>query len=383
MKRNPYYHLQYMAGVPYLVSFGQAHADFKHDMRLNETGAFLWNALDNVKATEELVERCRIEFGVPEPEMPALAGEVEQFISLLYRRGLLLPEEEACCFCACKTVAIAGLWCRLHGPAEMFGNKFESFETASLPEEDKLQNLYIRLGTPACRENGEVLLRNRELIVLKNTERYVLLFPTLENLREVWLDFDGKKATVYCKRRYDAEIAEQLFYAVRTVFMFWAQKKGMIAIHSASVWYRGRLWLFSGSSGTGKSTHAELWNRTWGTEIVNGDLNLVDTTGDIPVVHGIPWCGTSGICRKGSWPLGVIVLLQQSTVNRVVELPEEQKALLVLHRCISPFWEEEMLQENCEVVRNICENSCVCGLECTPEPEAAEVVRRYIDSFIE
>ena len=39
-------------------------------------------------------------------------------------------------------------------------------------------------------------------------------------------------------------------------------EKGMFALHSASLLYLEKAWLFSGPSGMGKSTHTALWKKT-------------------------------------------------------------------------------------------------------------------------
>ena len=64
---------------------------------------------------------------------------------------------------------------------------------------------------------------------------------------------------MYCKRTSDTDsdkpdISEEIFFAIRTIFLYNASFKGMYAIHSASVLYKDKAWLFSGHSGAGKST---------------------------------------------------------------------------------------------------------------------------------
>ena len=58
-------------------------------------------------------------------------------------------------------------------------------------------------------------------------------------------------------------------------FLFAAQKHGKFAIHSASILYKEKAWLFSGHSGMGKSTHTQMWHDLLQTPYLNGDLNLL------------------------------------------------------------------------------------------------------------
>ena len=57
---------------------------------LNRTGARLWELIVDGCRPSEAVERMLEEFDVPEPELRA---EIDSFLDLLLREGLLSPEE--------------------------------------------------------------------------------------------------------------------------------------------------------------------------------------------------------------------------------------------------------------------------------------------------
>lgn len=90
-------------------------------------------------------------------------------------------------------------------------------------------------------------------------------------------------------------------------------------IHSSFIDIGGKALLFSAPCGTGKSTQADLWQKHRNAEIINGDKAgiLVE---DKVYACGVPFCGTSGICKNRTLPLGAIVLLSQSAENSVKRL---------------------------------------------------------------
>ena len=90
--------------------------------------------------------------------------------------------------------------------------------------------------------------------------------------------------------------------------------------------YRGRAFLVSGSSGTGKSTHSALWHDLYQTPLLNGDLNLLGIRDNIPYAYGLPWCGTSGICTPKDYPLGGIIFLKQAAIDQVQSLQPDEKS---------------------------------------------------------
>ena len=172
---------------------------------------------------------------------------------------------------------------------------------------------------------------------------------------------------------------ELLFHAIRNVFLYKALKEGIVAIHSVSIDYKGKAWLFSASSGTGKSTHASLWNKLYDTPVINGDLNLLGMKDGKPAVFGLPWCGTSNTYSNKEYELGGIFLLKRNTSDFVEELSDSDRILLVQKRLISPSWDFEMTNKELDIVTELVKNIKVAVLNCTKNDEAARVMKEYID----
>ncbi len=90
-------------------------------------------------------------------------------------------------------------------------------------------------------------------------------------------------------------------------------------IHSSFISVNGKAILFSAPCGTGKSTQAALWEKYRDAEVINGDKAGV-LVEDGVYACGVPFCGTSGICKNKTFPLGAIVLLSQAPENTVRRL---------------------------------------------------------------
>lgn len=91
-------------------------------------------------------------------------------------------------------------------------------------------------------------------------------------------------------------------------------------IHSSFIVHKNRAVLFSAPCGVGKSTQADLWNKHRNAQIINGDKAGVLVEENSVFACGVPFCGTSGICKAGEFPLGAIVLLSQSPMNEIKQL---------------------------------------------------------------
>ncbi len=88
-------------------------------------------------------------------------------------------------------------------------------------------------------------------------------------------------------------------------------------LHSSVVMINGKAVLFSGPSGVGKSTQADLWVKHRGAELINGDRCVVMLRDGIFFGGGSMWGGSSGIHRPEQAPIAGIFLVKQSPENSV------------------------------------------------------------------
>ena len=380
MTQNKNFILKEIENVPYLLPYGQAIADQKRGIRINDTGIYLWKLLEEERTLSELISLCAAYYDITEAEMPDFQEDITQFINQLTSYGII--ESLASDIHTSETdtllLSIGNLGLKLSGPSEAFPKEFADFTVSDCPQVH--QHIELRTGPPFNTNNGRILLRNKELVILEQDDQYILLFPQSKHIIEIQLQKDAKHALCYCLPPYTDTFRYDVFHAIRLLYLYLAQKHDMAALHSASILYKGKLWLFSGHSGMGKSTHTNLWKVIFDTPVINGDLNLLALENGQPVVRGIPWCGTSGICNTQTYPLGGIVLLKQASADSIEELTPDKKQLLVCQRLISPTWNTEQFNINLDIVKNIIPNIMVCRLNCTKENSAAEIMKAYIDT---
>ncbi len=380
MKLNDGFSLKYIAGVPYILPFGQNIADFKRGIRIDNTGALIWKLMQTNTDEVSLLKALTEHFSASESESIEIAKDLKQFLRQLISFGIIT--DDSICHDIdgdyVKTLKIGGMYIDLFGDKGAYSSSFDTF--AADRQERADMTVCTHTGKPALTENGMTLIRHRELCIMECAESYIFIFPEKRDILQARLKKDGSRVDFYIQPIIKESLAEDIFHAILPAFLYLAQKKGMFAIHSASIIYNGRAWLFSGRSGMGKSTHTALWNSLYNTPLVNGDLNLITVSGGKALVHGIPWCGTSNICDTKTYPLGGIVLLGRSSTDVVETLSDHEKALLIMQRLISPSWTDEQLSQNIDFSSELIRHIPVCRLKCTKNPSAAEKMKAWIDS---
>lgn len=370
------YSIVKIAQADYILPYGQNINDNRHGIRLNETSLFLIRTLQKDKTYEELLAAFASYFEATTADYPLLKKDLNLFLKQLWDLDLLCEEPPAA---DCRHYfQIGTLTIGLDTPSHLIPDSFLDFICTPKPSAADL-SFYVTDRYPKRRRIGRLLLRTLELMIFEDKDGWFFLYPPGAELMECHLSKDASRAWFYCKSLNAKNLQKELFFAFRLVYLALAQKRGLFALHSASILYEEKAWLFSGSSGTGKSTHTGLWNREFHTPLLNGDLNLIGIEHGKALVYGLPWCGTSDCYTPNTYPLGGITLLKQHPFEKAEHLTIDQKQLAVMQRLVSPTWTEDMLHKNLAFTASLCEQIPVFSLLCTKEPSAAHFMKHLID----
>ena len=150
-----------------------------------------------------------------------------------------------------------------------------------------------------------------------------------------------------------------------------------LIFHAAYVGWRGQGILFTAPSGTGKSTQAELWRGCRGAAVLNGDKAGVRLDGT-PMVHGVPFSGTSGICRNVSLPLRAVAVLSQAPENTVRRLTPSQAAAALCPNVFADSAVGEEWQMMLNLLLDLVSAVPVYALACTPDERAVAALEAAI-----
>ena len=150
---------------------------------------------------------------------------------------------------------------------------------------------------------------------------------------------------------------------------------GGFYLHSSAVEVDGKAYLFSGPSGTGKSTHTSLWQQMLGERVCrfNDDKPALRRLDDSWYAYGTPWCGKDGINVNKKVPLAGICFLKQGSENRIRRLEPGEAVLKILSQTIHRFKNPEKLDLLLSHLDQLVREIPIYELVNCPEIEAAQL----------
>lgn len=144
-------------------------------------------------------------------------------------------------------------------------------------------------------------------------------------------------------------------------------------LHSSAVLLDGKVYLFSGPSRAGKSTHTRLWQQTFGAEarVINDDKPAIRLVDGKWIAYGTPWCGKDGINENASAPIAGVCFLKKASHNAIRKLSSLEAATKILTQTIHKFDSEDKLDKLLELLNQFVDDIPVYELENLPETAAA------------
>ena len=231
---------------------------------------------------------------------------------------------------------------------------FEEYDNRTHIDELDIESFYCRIGNRFLRKmiSQETFLRSD--------------FYQKENSTfEMIVDFEG-----------NAKLGTMLYYLLRWACCFAFLQKQTLGFHSSTIIYQNKSLLFLGKSGTGKSTHSQLWlNNIDGVELLNDDAPFVQIHDNEILTWGSPWSGKTPCFKNMSAPTAAFVLLEQAPYNKIRKLTLYEALTVMLGSSQFYYFNDELFTDkNYEIISEILKKIPVYYLECLPTADAARLV---------
>lgn len=136
--------------------------------------------------------------------------------------------------------------------------------------------------------------------------------------------------------------------------------------------------LFSGASGIGKSTQANLWCDHRGAVQINGDRPILSRGTDGWHAWGSPYAGSSRCHINESCPVAAIVMLRQAPMCSIRRLDPAQAVRRIWSGLTVHTWDAEFVTRAFDLAMELAEQVPVYELSCTPDIRAVSCLEEAL-----
>lgn len=168
--------------------------------------------------------------------------------------------------------------------------------------------------------------------------------------------------------------------ALMMMFTFATSWRNTLLMHASVTIKDGKGYLFLGKSGTGKSTHSQLWiDNIAGCELLNDDNPVLRVEADGSVrVYGSPWSGKTPCFRNLDVPVGAIVDLHQAKKNAIRRLSLAESYAIIYVSFSGLRYEKNMADGLHRTNEKIVTTVPCYSLDCLPNADAALLCHKTV-----
>lgn len=276
-----------------------------------------------------------------------------------------------------KYYQIAGIGIRVEAKDEEFVHEEGILSAYSSQDSEFEHSLKFELVEKLDQIHDELLYKDAEKQVYRKGEGDIRFIGAVEKTLKgayMSIDFHGHTSQIQLKRdEVKRGVSPRMILNAMEAERLIVERDGFI-LHASYINAGGKAILFTAPSGTGKSTQASLWEKHRGAEILNGDRAAVRVKEDGIFVYGIPFAGSSKVCKNVTLPLGAIVYLGQAPSTVITRLKGRNAFRCVWEGCSVNSWDRTNVEMCMKTVTTVIENIPVYHLACTPDENAVRIL---------
>lgn len=188
---------------------------------------------------------------------------------------------------------------------------------------------------------------------------------------------DRHNTKIFINENYRDTLWQRVIFSVLGLEEAAAMNNALI-LHASFIDIGNEAVLFTGDSGIGKSTQAHLWEKHRSAEIINEDKALIFIKDGRAFASGLPFSGSSKICKNKCLPLKTVISLSQAPENSVCVLSGTARFLKIFKNIYQIPYDSLILGKQLDTAKEISEKINVLSLACTPDKTAVEITEKYL-----
>ena len=223
--------------------------------------------------------------------------------------------------------------------------------------------------------NRTVFVETKSQLFKSRAKKYLLVDNISKDDCDIIISFEGEEYENFLKEK--SEFSQDILDYSWASFNFYREilKYGGFFLHSSVVAVDDNAYAFSADSGTGKSTHTNLWLKHFGkdkAEIINDDKPAIMCENGKVIAYGTPFSGKHDISQNKGVVLKSLCFLERGEQNEIEQIPTSD-AIKRLYSQIVFSDKEKYMCKLLELIDIMLSNVKVYRLKCTISDEAVEI----------
>lgn len=153
-------------------------------------------------------------------------------------------------------------------------------------------------------------------------------------------------------------------------------------IHSAGIEILGKIYIFPGKSGAGKSTITGEFLNDSKHKLLSDDRIAVRYMDCEYKAFGTPWPGEAGVAINDDGPLGGIFFIKHSNNNYIKEVPPIDAFKKLIPVTSIPWYDRELVPKLFDLLENLVKNIPAFELQFRPDEEVVHFLEDFVEKTI-
>lgn len=193
-----------------------------------------------------------------------------------------------------------------------------------------------------------------------------------------FFDQEENRITVEYLKKYEQYVSEVKNSFFHVGFEFLLVKKNRLCLHASCVDTSMGGILFSGTSGIGKSTQAELWCKYRGARQINGDRPVLSQEDHEWNAWGSPYAGSSKCHLNEKCNITAIILLKQENSCKIKRLTPAEAFRGIWEGLTIHNWDPGFVDGASGMVIDLVTKVPVFEYGCTPDEQAVNYLEESL-----
>lgn len=260
---------------------------------------------------------------------------------------------------------------------------FKKFEISSSSDDIQVE-YWIKIVDELPEPQGECITMRKDLQIFQNgnLESRRMNFVGIPEAYGLYEERSDHVIYSYFKRSFLS------MFSADTVFVsLFAMEKRMLShdamiLHCSVLQVNDGVILFSGPSGIGKSTHADLWVKHRTSRIINGDRTLLQKSNDHWISLGWPICGSSEICHNENFPVKAIIFMGQSQENFGIRCRYFDAVKQLISQLTINAWNSSSVDQIWSMAEDLAAQVPVFSYHCNMKKDSVDILESLIKDFL-